>query len=98
MNTNSQPPSLAEVSPSPSPRQPAEVPQSLMKNWLNVVSGRSGAGAGSGSGVDVASLSLVDGGLADLPDSIQSQLLQERLRQSFDPHGEIGRASCRERV
>ena len=87
MNTNSQPPSLAEVSPSPSPRQPAEVPQSLMKNWLNVVSGRSGAGAGSGSGVDVASLSLVDGGLADLPDSIQSQLLQERLRQSFDPHG-----------
>jgi hypothetical protein len=85
MNTNSQPPKLAEVNSSSSPRQPAEVSQSLMKNWLNVVSDRSSGGAGSGSGVDAASLALNDGGLAGLPDSIQSQLLQERFRQSFDP-------------
>jgi hypothetical protein len=85
MNTNSQPPKLAEVNSSSSPRQPAEVSQSLMKNWLNVVSDRGSGGAGSGSGVDVASQALDDGGLAGLPDSIQSQLLQERFRQSFDP-------------
>jgi hypothetical protein len=85
MNTNSQPPKLAEVNSSPSPRQPAEASQNLMKNWLNVVSGRTIGGAGSASGVDVASLALNDGGLAGLPDSIQSQLLQERFRQSFDP-------------
>ena len=84
MNTNSQPPKLAEVNSSSSPRQPAEVSQSLMKNWLNVVSDRSSGGAGSGAAVDVA-LALNDGGLAGLPDSIQSQLLQERFRQSFDP-------------
>jgi hypothetical protein len=84
MNTNSQPPKLAEVNSSSNPRQPSEVSQSLMKNWLNVVSDRSSGGAGSGAAVDVA-LALNDGGLAGLPDSIQSQLLQERFRQSFDP-------------
>jgi hypothetical protein len=84
MNTNSQPPTTVDVSASPSPRQPAEIPQSLMKNWLNVVSERGSGGAGSGSGVDVASMVPNDAGLAGLPDSIQSQLLQERFRQSFD--------------
>lgn len=85
MNTNSQPPTVVDASSSSSPRQPAEVSQSLMKNWLNVVSDRTTGSAGSASGVNVASAASNDGGLAGLPDSIQSQLLQERFRQSFDP-------------
>ena len=85
MNTNSQPPTVVEASLSSGPKQQAEVSQSLMKNWLNVVSDCAGGGAGSASGVDVASLAPNNSGLAGLPDSIQSQLLQERFRQSFDP-------------
>jgi hypothetical protein len=85
MNTNSQSPTVVETSPSSAPRQQAEVSQSLMKNWLNVVSDRTAGSAGPASGVDAASLAPNNSGLAGLPDSIQSQLLQERFRQSFDP-------------
>lgn len=85
MNTNSQPPKLAEVSASPSPRQPAEISQSLMKNWLSVASDCGSNVAEPGAGADAAAIAPNDAGLAGLPDSIQAQLLQERFRQSFDP-------------
>ena len=85
MNTNSQQPTTVEVNSSLSPKQPAEASQNLMKNWLNALSDRkSGSQLVSGSKVDVALPAADDGGLAGLPDSIQSQLLQERFRQSFD--------------
>jgi hypothetical protein len=85
MNTNSQPPSIVETSSTPSSKQPVEVSQNMMKNWLNVISDRKGlVDAGMGSAPDIALLGQGDGGLASLPDSIQAQLLQERFRQSFD--------------
>lgn len=85
MNTNSQAPSMVENSATPSTKQPAEVSQNMMKNWLNVISDRKGGvDAGMGSEFDLAPLGQNEGGLASLPDSIQAQLLQERFRQSFD--------------
>lgn len=84
MNTNSQPATNVDIRPTHAAKQPTEVSHSVMKNWQHAVGERKGTADTSSADAVVV---LADSGLAQLPESMQAQLLQERFRQAFDAEG-----------
>jgi hypothetical protein len=87
MNTTSQSAVNNDVTTAPAPKAPADVPQSLMKTWLQAVSDRQ-SGNGGAENASLASLAE-DASLGALPQSMQAQLLQHRF-QAFDENGSGG--------
>lgn len=91
MNTTNQSAVTIEVATVPVAKTPADVSQSLMKTWLQVVNDRQTANSGAENAA-LASLAG-DASLGGLPQSMQTQLLQDRFRQGFDENGNGGALS-----
>jgi hypothetical protein len=91
MNTMSQSAVNNDVTTVPAAKAPADVPQSLMKTWLQAVSDRQ---SGNGGAENASQATLAeDASLGALPQSMQAQLLQDRFRQAFDENGSNGALS-----
>lgn len=88
MNTSSQSAVNIEATTVSTPKEPADVSQSLVKTWLQTLGNRQSSNE-EAQNATMAGLAE-NAGLAGLPESMQAQLLQDRFRQAFDENGRGG--------